>query len=264
MNIEVDSGVSLFVQDIGEGRPVVLLPGLFMSHAVWDAQVCELMAHARTVCIDLRGHGQSSKPASGYDIARHISDVAAVLDDLDLMDVVLVGWSFGGAVAFGLAAARPDRVTKLMIVGSNAVRFQPDEEFPHGLDPAIGAALLAGEREARPVVRHGALHASFHHLPAQPYLDWLANDAMQTPSWAGAQCIQALIDLDQVALIQEVKAPVQQIHGIQDPSWPIEGTRWLNRHLQNASLVEYDECGHFAPLECQADFNRRLLSFVGD
>jgi pimeloyl-ACP methyl ester carboxylesterase len=264
MDIEVDSGVSLFVQDLGEGRPVVLLPGLFMSHAVWDAQVCELIPHARTVCIDLRGHGKSSKPVSGYDIARHISDVACVLDDLDLTDVVLVGWSFGGAVAFGLAAARPDRIAKLMVVGSNAVRFQPDDGFPYGLDPAIGGALLAGEREARPAVRHGALHASFHHLPAQPYLDWLANDAMQTPSWAGAQCIQALVDLDQVALLPEVNVPVQQIHGIQDPSWPIEGTRWLNKQLQNASLVEYDECGHFPPLECQADFNRRLLSFVLD
>ena len=60
MGIEVDSGVSLFVQDIGDGRPVVLLPGLFMSHAVWDAQVCELLADARTVCIDLRGHERAA------------------------------------------------------------------------------------------------------------------------------------------------------------------------------------------------------------
>src|ERR1700730_10956863 len=151
MNIEADSGVSLFVQDIGEGRPVVLLPGLFMSHTVWDAQVCELMAHARTVCIDLRGHGQSSKPASGYDIARHISDVAAVLDDLDLMDVVLVGWSFGGGVAFGLVGQRRDANT---VMGWDAMHSGLDRPRPGQPHPGGEGPRSADPRHPRSVVAH--------------------------------------------------------------------------------------------------------------
>jgi non-heme chloroperoxidase len=262
MNIVVDNDVSLYVQDLGEGRPVIFLPGLFMSHQVWDDQVRELTSRVRALAVDLRGHGLSSKPATGYGIAQHVSDVVTVIDKLDLTDAALVGWSFGGAVAFGVAAARPERIAKLVLVSTNAVRFHPNEQYPFGVDSALGAAMIAGETSVRPVFRHAALLGSFFTPPAQPYLDWIFSDSLQTPSWAGAQCLQALSELDQTDVIPAVEMPVLQSHGSQDTSWPIDGAKWLSKRLKDATLVEFDDCGHFPPIEHPVEFNSALLPFL--
>jgi non-heme chloroperoxidase len=262
MNIVVDNDVTLYAQELGEGLPVILLPGLFMSHQVWDDQVRQLSAKYRTLALDLRGHGRSSKPVAGYSVEQHVSDVVSVIDQLDLSDAAVIGWSFGGAVAFGVAAARPERIAKLALVGSNAVRFHPNEQYPFGVDAAVTGAMIAGESTARVLFRHAALSASFHTPPAQPYLDWVLNDSLQTPSWAGVQCLQALSDLDQTDLIAAVQMPVLQLHGAQDPSWPIDGAKWLSQKLKDATLVEFDSCGHFPPIEHPVEFNSALMSFV--
>ena len=262
MNIVVDNDVTLHVQELGDGPPVILLPGLFMSHQVWDDQVRQLSANYRTLALDLRGHGRSSKPAGGYSIEQHVSDVVAVIDQLGLSDAAVIGWSFGGAVAFGVAAARPERVAKLVLVGCNAVRFHPDEQYPFGVDAAVAGAMIAGESTARVLFRYAALSASFHTPPAQPYLDWILSDSLQTPSWAGVQCLQALSDLDQTDLIEAVNMPVLQLHGTEDPSWPIDGAKWLSQKLKVATLVEFDSCGHFPPIEHPMEFNSALMSFL--
>ena len=85
MRVEVERGVELHVQDLGAGRPVVLIAGFGLDHEVWDAQVRLLTgAGLRTICIDQRGHGSSDKPLGGYEVERLAEDAAAVLDTLDL------------------------------------------------------------------------------------------------------------------------------------------------------------------------------------
>ena len=97
--VEVEPGVRLSFEDIGAGRPVVLVHGWTMSHRVWNGTAARLAAGRRVVLPDLRGHGDSDKPAAGLGPERHAADLAALLEALDLRDVTLVGWSFGGMAA---------------------------------------------------------------------------------------------------------------------------------------------------------------------
>ena len=89
--------IKLFYQDLGTGNPVVLIHGWPLSSAMWDYQLAELPNHnMRVVAYDRRGFGQSSKPFDGYDYDTFADDLKAVLDELDLQNVTLVGMSMGG------------------------------------------------------------------------------------------------------------------------------------------------------------------------
>jgi alpha-beta hydrolase superfamily lysophospholipase len=109
--IETRDGQRLFTVDKGAGRPVVLIHGWTLSSAIWGAQTDFLATQGlRAIAYDRRGHGQSSKPESGYDYEALTADLAAVLDRLDLEDVVLVGHSMGaGEVVHYLALCTQDR-----------------------------------------------------------------------------------------------------------------------------------------------------------
>src|SRR5947208_15918750 len=81
------------------GRPMLLLHGIGMDWRVWQAVSRRLRPHFHLYLLDLRGHGSSAKPESGYTLAHYAADVEDVIDTLGLRDVVLVGSSLGGMVA---------------------------------------------------------------------------------------------------------------------------------------------------------------------
>lgn len=114
---------SLHVNDGGSGSgggvPVVLVHGYGGNTEQWLAQLDHLRPGRRVVALDLRGHGRSSASAGNeYSVDAFASDIAAVVDSLKLDRFVLVGHSLGGAAAIAYAAAHPDRVAGLVMVGT--------------------------------------------------------------------------------------------------------------------------------------------------
>jgi pimeloyl-ACP methyl ester carboxylesterase len=111
-------GVRLHARDWGgSGRPVVLLHGLASNARIWDGVGPRLAgAGLRVVALDLRGHGDSEQPASGYDFASVGRDLEAALAGLGLRRAVVVGHSWGANVALQYAADRPGAVTGLALV----------------------------------------------------------------------------------------------------------------------------------------------------
>ena len=93
--IEVDPGIELFVQDVGSGNPIVFIPGWTFTTEVFAEQVAHFSKTRRVIVIDPRSHGRSTMTMHGNEYVTHGSDLATVLDRLELKDVTLVGWSFG-------------------------------------------------------------------------------------------------------------------------------------------------------------------------
>lgn len=130
----------LFVDDGGRGGvPVVFLHSAAGSTKHWTAQLGHLRQTRRAVAIDLRGHGQSDQPRDGhFEIAQLASDVAAVVDALDLPPFVLVGHSMGGAVAVSYAGQHPGRLAGLFLLDPAAdLRKMPPDQ---------AKAMMAGLR----------------------------------------------------------------------------------------------------------------------
>lgn len=116
MPLVAANGLSVHVQELGAGIPVVMIHGLLIgSLASWYFTAGPALAqHHRVRMYDLRGHGRSERAATGYDVATLVGDLAALTADLEPFDVV--GHSWGGLVALRFALAHPDRVRRLAIV----------------------------------------------------------------------------------------------------------------------------------------------------
>jgi non-heme chloroperoxidase len=263
--VEVEPGVRVFVQDLGQGDPVVLIPGFGMTHEAWDRQVRVLVeAGLRVVAIDQRGHGLSDKPLDGYDVDRLGHDLVAVLDALEIEQCALVGWSFGGQVAFHVAALQPARVTELVLVGSNAVRASRSDEFPFGRAPGPTLeAMIELETTDRFAARRTTIRTGFAEEPDPVVLDWMAGQSLAMPSWSAVACYRSMLETDLMADLDAVKVPVLQVIGALDPVHSAKGARWLADRLADARLVEIPACGHYPMFEAPAELDRHLLEFLG-
>jgi pimeloyl-ACP methyl ester carboxylesterase len=263
--VAVEPGVRVFAQDLGEGDPVVLVPGFGMTHEAWDRQVRVLVeAGHRVVAIDQRGHGLSDKPLHGYDVDRLALDLIEVLNELVVGTCSIVGWSFGGQVAFRLAALAPERVTKLVLVGSNAVRASRSAEFPFGREPGPTVeAMIDLETTDRFAARRTTIRTGFAHEPEPVVLDWMVRQSLAMPSWAAVACYHSMLETDLMADLDSIRIPVLQLIGELDPVHSAKGARWLRDRLADAQLVEIPGCGHYPMFEAPDELDRHLVKFLG-
>ena len=160
-------GVRLHARDWGGSGPVVLLlHGLASNARVWDGVATRLAgAGLRVVALDLRGHGASDQPGSGYDFATVGRDLAAALGGLGLERPVLVGHSWGANVALQFAADRPGTVAGLVLVDG----------------AVLGVAEWAGA--TREEARRRLAPPRF----AVPLADWLARAGRFDPGGSAGQ-----------------------------------------------------------------------------
>ena len=148
------NGIRLCYERTGEGRPLVLLHGNGEDHTIFDEAVEVLSNRFTCYAIDSRGHGQSDE-VDELHYADMASDLLAFLEELDLRDVVLCGYSDGGIVAL-LAAGQTERIGDLIVCGANT--------HPKGLKRA---AYLDIQREHRQMPSiYTAVMLREPHIPA--------------------------------------------------------------------------------------------------
>lgn len=93
--VQVDNGTELFVQDVGEGEPLIFVPGFTFTTEVFEKQLEYYAKTNRVVVIDPRSHGRSTVSLHGNDYVTHGKDLGTVLQKLDIINPTIVGWSFG-------------------------------------------------------------------------------------------------------------------------------------------------------------------------
>ncbi len=119
----VANGVRHHVQRLGRGdQTVVFVHGLVMDNlsSFYFTLANPIAERAEAVLYDLRGHGMSERPATGYRVADLVADLAALLDALAIdRPVALVGNSFGGLLALAFAVHHPERVSRLALIDAH-------------------------------------------------------------------------------------------------------------------------------------------------
>ena len=138
-------GGDIQVRDRGprEGEPIVLIHCFSCAMDYWDGMLPALSKRHRVVAVDLRGHGGSEKPASGYGVGEQAELVAEALRELEVSDAEVVGHSLGGAVTVALAEQAPALVDRVAIVDMPPDNSYGDLGFIAGLafQPVLGEAL---------------------------------------------------------------------------------------------------------------------------
>lgn len=120
------NGVAINYRSVGKGSDVILIHGLATNHAFWRFEVLfSLAKDFRVTVFDLRGHGYSDMPPSGYTSADMAEDLHCLLNHLNISQAHLIGHSFGGLIALHYATLYPDRVVSLTIADSRVRVLQP-------------------------------------------------------------------------------------------------------------------------------------------
>jgi pimeloyl-ACP methyl ester carboxylesterase len=120
------NGVSLYYEEHGAGEPIVGLHGAGSSAAVWADAAIQLATRGRTIVYDRRGHSRSERPEPYVtNVHEQADDAAGLIDALAAAPAIVIGRSYGGAVAIDLALRYPDRVRALVLLEGDAPSFSP-------------------------------------------------------------------------------------------------------------------------------------------
>src|SRR5215216_8115758 len=120
------NGIRFAYERRGTGTPLVLLHGYPLDHHLWDEVAPLLVDTFELILPDLRGFGESSTVDSFYTMEDIASDIAALLDHLEIQKAAIVGHSMGGYVALAFARLFPERVTGLGLVSTQVLADPPD------------------------------------------------------------------------------------------------------------------------------------------
>jgi len=244
--------------------PVLLLhgsgPGV-TAYANWRLTIPELSTALRVVAPDLVGFGFTERPEGvRYDMDTWVGQVVGLLDALGLERASVVGNSFGGALALRLAARHPDRVERLVLMGSVGVPFTITDGLDRvwGYQPSVESmldliGLFAHSRELvtdeLAEVRYRAsiepgFQESFAAMFPAPRQRWV--DAMVTPDHE----------------IAALPHPTLVVHGREDRVIPLDNALHLLHTVPDVRLHVFGRCGHWTQIEHAAAFNELVLDFL--
>jgi pimeloyl-[acyl-carrier protein] methyl ester esterase len=240
-------------REIGAGRPLVLLHGWSMSHAVFSELADLLAGDFRLLLPDLPGHG-ASDPVDPCSLISFSKVLSAWLKSIDLASVDLLGWSLGGQVALQFAADFPSYVRRLLLI-STTPRFCSSDDWTAGLPAGELRALRKGLQK-----RYLATMGEFFDLQfegetitverRQEILRFAVRPvglpepdlALQTLNLLGQEDLRPLLDsICQSALL---------MHGENDLIIPHPAGQYLSEQLTHARLVSFPGIGHAPFLSC--------------
>jgi pimeloyl-ACP methyl ester carboxylesterase len=229
---ENNADIELYYEDLGSGKPVVLVHGWPLSAASWERQTRALLAAGyRVIAYDRRGFGRSSKPSEGYNYDTMAKDTWQVIEALNLEGVTLVGFSMGGGeVARYLGKYNTGRVTKAVFMSSVVPALRKSGDNPDGVDPSVFEGIKQAIEKDRydflqnvflknfynkqlvggADISDAAIHASFNLACQSSYEAFLA-------------CVDAWLE-DFRGDIAQIKIPTLVIHGDSDQILPIDAT----------------------------------------
>ncbi|HET6392826.1 MAG TPA: alpha/beta hydrolase [Blastococcus sp.] len=268
--VTTTDGTSIFYKDWGMGRPVVFSHGWPLSADVWDAQLLFMASNGfRVVAHDRRGHGRSSQSWDGNTMDGYADDLAAVLDGLDLHDVVLVGHSTGGGeVVRYIGRHGTGRVSKVVLVGAIPPLMLKTADNPSGTPieafDDIRAKVLADRSQF-----YANLSAPFFgaNRPgsqvSQGVRDHFWLMSMQVGVKAAFDCIKEFSESAFDQDLRKIDVPMLVIHGDDDQIVPIGASARLTvQRVENAELKVYPGAPHGLFATHAEQFDADLLEFV--
>jgi pimeloyl-ACP methyl ester carboxylesterase len=263
--VRAKDGTLLYHRDWGEGPAMLFAASWACSGEMWAYQVAHFAdAGFRCISFDRRGHGRSDAPGDGYDIDTFADDIAAVIETLDLKDVVLVGHSQGGAeVAHYLGRHGSARVRKAVLMAPAGPCLLQKPDNPYGAPRAAYEARIAGWQKDFPKwVADNT--APFFTAETSPALQtWMADLLLATPLPVTVATFRALYQADVRPDLARIDRPVLIQHGTKDASIPLEigGARFA-AGIRGAELKVYEGAPHGLFVTHMDEVNRDLEAFV--
>jgi non-heme chloroperoxidase len=264
--------IRLYYEDHGTGQPIVLIHGFPLSGRAWERQERALLGDGfRVITYDRRGFGKSSQPSVGYDYNTFASDLAVLIEALDLRDVDLAGHSMGGGeIARYLGNYGSDRVRRAVIISGVPPYLLKTPDTPNGVPQEVFDEIAAALRKDR-FAYFTEWNKNFFNLD-QTLGTRISEEAVQdawntavAASPTGTIACVATWYTDFRADLPKIDVPVLVIHGSADRILPVEacGPR-THEAIASSEYVMVDGAGHGLCWTHAEEVNEAVLSFLGD
>ena len=258
-SITTDQGM-MHYEVYGRGKPVILLHGWLGSWGLWQETMAYLGAFYRTYALDFWGFGESGKKRETYAVQDFVGLVHQFMEQLGIEHAPLVGHSMGGTVSLSVAIKYPERVSKVVVVGS----------------PIVGSSLawplkLAGRRPIAFMLFNmmglfrGVMRIASPFICRDPrFPAMMDRDLSRTTVESFLLSIASLRRTDLRPMLDQVQAPALGMYG--DKDIIVNPLQWqpMQNGIKNVRIERFPTSGHFPMLEEPTDFSQRLKAFLDE
>lgn len=268
--IETAQNVRLYVKDYGQGKPVILIHGWPLSNEMWEYQIEFLVQNGfRVIAYDRRGFGKSSQPWDGYDYDTLSDDLQEIIEQLELTDATLVGFSMGGGEVVRYFSRHGGKgVTKAALISSIIPFLLKTNDNPdgHPREKSETTANAIKEDRIAFIDNFGKTFFGVNIINkplSTPLLEYYRNLCSVASPRATLKCAESFSFTDFRDELNFVKVPTLIIHGDDDKIVPIELTsKKAAEGIRESTYIVYEGAPHGLFYTERERLNNDLLNFL--
>jgi pimeloyl-ACP methyl ester carboxylesterase len=256
-DVKLKTGVRLHYAEQGDpsASPVILLHGYTDSWFSYSRVLSALGESYHVYALDLRGHGDSERPASGYDLSDLAADVVAFMDANRLKRVTLAGHSMGSFVAQRVALIAPERIERLVLIGSaTTLRNKTVRELQQAVN-------TLNDPVSEKFVREFQTSTVYHPVP-DDFMERVVAESLKPPARVWRALMTGMLSADYSSQLSKIKAPTLVLWGERETIFPRSEQDALTKTLPSARLKVYADTGHAPHWERPEQFVADLKDFI--
>lgn len=268
--ITTKDGTRIFYKDWGTGQPILFSHGWPLTADAWDYQMLFFGQQGyRVIAHDRRSHGRSDQTWSGNNMDQYADDLAELIDQLDLRNIVMIGHSTGGGeVAHYIGRHGTNRVAKVVLVGAVPPLMLKTEANPEGTPMEVFDGIrrnTAGDR------------SQFFKDLTMPFYGFnrdgaKVNEGLRESFWLQGMmggikgeydCVREFSEVDYTADLERIDKPTLVIHGDDDQIVPIKASAEKTAKIVSGAVLKIYPGGSHGLAQIEADtFNADVLAFI--
>ncbi|WP_327637575.1 alpha/beta hydrolase [Kribbella sp. NBC_00482] len=249
----------------GSGPAMLFWPSLLMDGTLWSAQAAHFADRFQVILVDPPGHGGSDPLTGPFTFEQCAEVILAIIDDLQVEKVHLIGNSWGGMIGGTFAALHPDRIGIAVLMNATASPAGRRQKVEYGV--LIRAAQLLGGMRG-PLT--GPVRDAFLGPTAKrekPEVVATVNElARKVDIKSGRHAVVSVVPRrpDQRALLGKIRTPVLVVAGAEDATFPVAETEEMADSIPGARFVVLEQSAHLAALESPKEVNALIDDFLTD
>lgn len=252
--LKTSDGTKLYYEVVGEGEPIVLIHGWGQNNEGFLPQIEALSKNFKVISYDLRGHGKSDNPHYGLTLSRFADDLEELMNELELENVTLVGWSMGGSTSFEYVRKYGVNRLKSLTIFDMTPKLLNDEEWKLG--------LFHGKYDIQDALRdltalnndYSAFGKEFMTIAAPYFTEEMIEETNKlfvegnTPHVLAAMWLAMAVN-DYRDVLPKITVPTQIVYGDQSTLYSKETAEYLVSQIPNAKAIPFENCTHLLVAE---------------
>lgn len=245
--------IELYFEESGEGDPIIFVHGWMEDYSMWSSQIEYFSREHRVIAYDQRGHGRSDKPEKGYSIRTLSDDLYSFTQNLNIERFTLIGHSMGGMTAMVFALDHPEKISRLILIGTDAKSTLSLRIMLWTLLHVLPYSTFAEGSDIK------------YFKPSEKMKKEATERALRTPKYAAYECFKEFCtNYDIRDRVSGIKVPTLIIVGDKDNLTPIKLSQYMNRQIKGSKLIIIPDSKHMPMIEKPEKVNAIIDEFINE